>query len=83
MVIDTTGDADVACRAGVPFEIGDGTGKAQALTTMFRMIHVDAEKMRDLTMTAVKTLLEEALKTGEYGFKRIDGIINPALPQGS
>jgi len=82
MVIDTTGDADVACRAGVPFEIGDGTGKAQALTTMFRMIHVDVEKMRDLTMTAVKTLLEEALKTGEYGFKRIDGIINPALPQG-
>jgi len=81
-VIDTTGDADVACRAGVPFEIGDGTGKAQALTTMFRMIHVDVEKMRDLTMTAVKTLLEEALKTGEYGFKRIDGIINPALPQG-
>jgi hypothetical protein len=82
MIIDTTGDGDVASRAGVPYEVGDGTGKAQALTTMFRMLHVDVEKMRDLTMPAVKTKLEEALKTGEYGFERIDGILNPALPQG-
>jgi hypothetical protein len=82
VVVDTTGDGDVAFRAGVPSEVGDGTGGAQALTTMFRMIHVDPEKMRDLTVPVVKAKLEEALKSGEYGFQRIDGILNPALPQG-
>lgn len=82
VIVDTTGDGDIAFRAGVPSEVGDGNGKAQALTTMFRMIHVDPDKMRDLTVPVVKAKLEEALKTGEYGFKRIDGILNPALPQG-
>lgn len=82
VIVDTTGDGDVAFRAGVPSEVGDGNGRAQALTTMFRMIHVDADKMRELTVPVVKARLEEALKTGEYGFRRIDGILNPALPQG-
>jgi len=82
VIIDTTGDGDVAFRAGAPYEIGDETGRPQALTTMFRMIHVDVEKMRGLTLQAVKEKLGEARKTFEYGFERVDGIINPGLPHG-
>jgi hypothetical protein len=82
VIIDATGDGDVAFRAGVPYEIGDETGRPQALTTMFRMIHVDVEKMRGLTLQAVKEKLEEAKRAFEYAFERVDGIINPGLPHG-
>ena len=82
VIIDASGDGDVAFRAGVPCEVGDEKGRLQTLTTMFRMIHVDVEKMRDLTTPVVKEKLEEAVKTGEYGFKRPDGILNPTLPSG-
>ncbi len=82
VIIDASGDGDVAFRAGVPCEMGDEMGRLQTLTTMFRMIHVDVEKMHDLTTSVVKEKLEEAVKTGEYGFKRPDGIINPTLPSG-
>jgi glycine/D-amino acid oxidase-like deaminating enzyme len=82
VIIDASGDGDVAFRAGVPCDIGDEKGRLQTLTTMFRMIHVDVEKMQDLTTPVVKEKLEEAVNTGEYGFKRPDGILNPALPSG-
>jgi len=82
IIIDASGDGDVAFRAAVPCEMGDEKGRLQTLTTMFRMIHVDIEKMRDLTTPKVKERLEDAVKTGEYGFKRPDGILNPALPSG-
>ncbi len=82
VVIDASGDGDVAFRAGVPCEYGDGKGGAQALTTIFRMINVDQEKMRGLTMSRVKEILGEANKDGRYGFRRVDGILNPSLPAG-
>ncbi len=82
VIIDASGDADVAFRAGIRCEVGDEKGRLQTLTTMFRMIHVDVEKMHDLTTPKVKEKLEEAVRTGEYGFKRPDGILNPALPSG-
>ena len=80
VVIDATGDGDMAFRANVPFEVGDGTGKAQALTTMFRLIHVDPKTMEQINFQEVGKKLEEAKRTGMYGFRRVDGIINPSLP---
>lgn len=82
VIVDASGDGDVAFRAGVPYEYGDGKGGAQALTTIFRLINVDQEKMRELTMPRVKEILGEANRTGRYAFRRVDGIINPALPPG-
>jgi len=82
VIIDASGDGDVAARAGVPFEYGDGKGGAQALTTIFRLLNVEQDKLKDLTMPRVKEILGEAKKTGRYSFNRVDGIINPALPAG-
>ena len=82
MIVDASGDGDVAFRAGVPCELGDEAGRSQTLTTMFRMLHVDVERMRDLTTPVVKEKLGEALRTGDYAFQRPDGIINPTLPHG-
>jgi FAD-dependent oxidoreductase family protein len=38
VVIDCTGDGDVAARAGAPFEIGRFDGLTQPMTLMFRMV---------------------------------------------
>lgn len=46
IVIDCTGDADVAYRAGVPCEKGNEEGGMQPPTMMFSMENVDIEKLR-------------------------------------
>ena len=46
VVIDCTGDADVAYRAGVPCEKGNENGGMQPPTLMFCLAGVDTEKLR-------------------------------------
>ncbi|MFP4017430.1 MAG: FAD-dependent oxidoreductase [Halanaerobiales bacterium] len=47
IVIDCTGDGDVAARAGVPFEQGrDSDGLVQPGTVNFRIAGVDSEKVK-------------------------------------
>lgn len=46
--IDSTGDADLASRAGVPFQMGrDGDGAAQPMTMNLKVANVDAGRIRD------------------------------------
>lgn len=45
-VIDATGDADVAARAGVPFQKGrEHDGKMRPVSLLFRMANVDLERI--------------------------------------
>ena len=46
VIIDCTGDGDVAFRAGVPCEKGDEHGGMQPPTLMFCMAGVDTDKLR-------------------------------------
>ncbi|WP_372841078.1 FAD-dependent oxidoreductase [Phaeovulum sp.] len=46
VVIDCSGDADVAFRAGVPCEKGDAQGGMQPPTLMFCLAGVDTDKLR-------------------------------------
>jgi hypothetical protein len=47
VVIDTTGDADVAYLAGAPYEMGrEADGGVQPLTLMFKLTHVDNAALR-------------------------------------
>lgn len=46
VIIDCTGDADVAYRAGVPCEKGNEQGGMQPPTLMFSMGDVDTDKLR-------------------------------------
>lgn len=42
VVVDCTGDGDVAAAAGAPYEVGrDGDGLTQPMTMMFRMVEFD------------------------------------------
>ncbi len=43
VVVDCTGDADIAVEAGSPYEIGRADGLAQPMTLMFRMVEFHRE----------------------------------------
>ncbi|MGE5640019.1 MAG: FAD-dependent oxidoreductase [Clostridia bacterium] len=44
VVVDCTGDADLAVQAGAPFEIGRADGLAQPMTLMFRIAEFQRER---------------------------------------
>ena len=46
VVIDCTGDADIAAFAGAPYVKGDEDGKMQQITMMFMMSNIDEEKFK-------------------------------------
>ena len=63
VVIDCTGDGDVAARAGVPFEMGnEELGLIQPATMFFHITHVDAD------------VLEEEIQSHLHLFFRKDGV---------
>lgn len=41
VIIDCTGDGDVAARAGAPYEVGNAQGSVQPMTLMFRISNID------------------------------------------
>lgn len=47
VVLDCTGDADVAVSAGAPFEAGNAEGLNQPMSLRFSMANVDLERVRD------------------------------------
>lgn len=44
MLVDSTGDGDVAARAGIPFEKGRADGGMQPMTIMFKAAGVDMDR---------------------------------------
>lgn len=78
LFIDCTGDADLAARAGVPFETGDGHGGGLFPTTMFRVGGVDPERARAAIgdFKAIDRLMSEAAGRG-YRFPREGAIVRP------
>lgn len=75
VVIDASGDADVAAAMGVPYE-GAADGPVQALTTTFRLIYVDVERARTVKKDTLHSLMEEASESGEYDLPRREGSVH-------
>ncbi len=46
VLVDCTGDADIAAFAGAPYVKGDDSGKMQEVTMMFMMSNLDEEKFK-------------------------------------
>lgn len=67
IVIDTTGDGDVAASAGVPFSIGNASGKVQPSTLFMRLNNIESDKL----IKDVESHLPE--------FKRVNGVSYRAL----
>ena len=67
VVIDCTGDADVAYRAGVPTEKGNENGGMQPPTLMFCLSNVDTEKLRTSIATQSRTYLTDFIPAEYFG----------------
>jgi hypothetical protein len=74
--VDASGDGDLACWAGAPWEKGDGGGRLLYPTLMFRVNNVDAARARDTTAD-IQRLMQEAEAGGAYRFPRKGAIIRP------
>src|SRR3954469_15719420 len=67
VVIDCTGDADVAFRAGVPCEKGNAKGGMQPPTLMFCLAGVDTEKLRMSIANQSRTYLTDFIPAEYFG----------------
>ncbi|ANH80292.1 FAD-binding protein [Niabella ginsenosidivorans] len=66
-IIDCSGDADVAYRAGVPCEYGNEQGGVQPPTLMFCMGGVDTEKLRTSIAEEPRTYLTDFIPAEYFG----------------
>ncbi len=67
MIVDCTGDGDVAFRAGVPCEKGDEHGGMQPPTLMFCLAGVDTEKLRHSLSSDPKTYRADFIPAEYFG----------------
>ncbi|MGF6524873.1 FAD-dependent oxidoreductase [Variovorax sp. PvP013] len=83
VVVDASGDADVAAFAGVPHAVGDGHGSGLFPTTMFRVGHVDAEAALAAVgeFKAINDVMERVQREhpGRYRFPRQGAILRPQI----
>ena len=73
VVIDASGDADVAAMAGVPYEDFGTTGKVQSLSTLFRLANVDVTRAAETPKKEMWALMRSAAESGEYELPRLEG----------
>lgn len=66
-IIDCSGDADVAYRAGVPCEYGNEEGGVQPPTLMFCLGGVDTEKLRTSIAEEPRTYLTDFIPAEYFG----------------
>jgi hypothetical protein len=67
VVVDCTGDADVAYRAGVPCEKGNAQGGLQPPTLMFCLANVDTDKLRMSIAQQPRTYLTDFIPAEYFG----------------
>jgi hypothetical protein len=73
VVVDASGDADVAAWAGVPFDDPAANGQIQSLSTVFRLAGVDVERAEAFGKRALWARMREASESGAYRLPRIEG----------
>jgi hypothetical protein len=73
VVVDASGDADVAAWAGVPFDDPATNGQVQSLSTVFRMAGVDVGRAEAFGKAALWARMREASESSAYRLPRIEG----------
>ena len=79
VVIDATGDGDIAAKAGAQYEISD---QPQALTMTFVMANVDVARAMAVRGPELRRLMREAIETERFPLPRHDGgyVPIPGMP---
>lgn len=68
IVIDATGDGDVAAKAGVPFDVGrPEDGRVQGCTMLFRCCGVDDAALQTITDAHERAIVEQMQRLRERG----------------
>ena len=75
VIIDASGDADVAAAAGVEYE-GEADGPVQAMTTTFRLINVHTKRAKKVSKDKLHSLMQKAAKSGKYNLPRKEGSVH-------
>ncbi len=75
VVVDASGDGDVAYRAGAPFEDWRAV-PVQSLTTTFRLGNVDVGRARQVSKQQLWSLMTEAAGSGAYHLPRVEGSVH-------
>jgi hypothetical protein len=75
VVIDATGDADIAAASGTPFEDASD-GPVQAMTTTFRLGNVDVERARQVKKSQLHGKMQDAIDRGAYNLPRREGSVH-------
>jgi len=78
IVIDASGDLDIAARAVEDYELAGVNGKpVQSLTTVFYMAGVDNKKIFSISQKERTRIMSKAQGSGKYNLTRIGGSIHP------
>lgn len=73
VVVDASGDADVAAWAGVPFDDPAANGQIQSLSTVFRMANVDVDAAARFGKAGLWERMRAARESGAYHLPRLEG----------
>jgi 2-polyprenyl-6-methoxyphenol hydroxylase-like FAD-dependent oxidoreductase len=73
VVVDASGDADVAAWSGVSFDDPAANGQVQSLSTVFRMAGVDVQRAEAFGKDALWASMRDASASGAYRLPRIEG----------
>ena len=73
VVVDASGDADVAALAGARYEDFGTTGRVQSLSTLFRLANVDEERAAQTKKAELWALMRSAASSGAYQLPRLEG----------
>ena len=68
VVVDATGDGDIAAKAGVPFDLGrENDGLVQGMTMMYRLCGIDEEVVRQVSEKQVSDMVDRMCELRDAG----------------
>jgi hypothetical protein len=73
VIVDASGDADVAALAGVAHDNAAKQGRVQSLSTLFKLANVDVERAASVKKAELWERMRQAAASGAYALPRIEG----------
>lgn len=68
IVIDATGDGDIAAKAGLPYSFGrESDGKVQGMTLIYKLNHLDEKKIAGLSDEYVENIHQQMVELANKG----------------